>query len=182
MALSADTPRAYELGDVNELAVAASTKIYEGSAVGDNGSGYARCLNAGDPFRGFAERQSDNSSGAAGAKTVRVKTDGKAEITLSGVAITDVGKDVFMSDDGTFTLTQGSNTRVGYIHRYVSTNTCILAFKANYGALAELTDNSGGTASDTIADVPASYTEATLANQIASLAAKINALIRRLGN
>lgn len=40
-----------------------------------------------------------------------------------------------------------------------------------------LTDNSGGTASDTIADVPGSYTEATLANQIASMTAKINALI-----
>lgn len=40
-----------------------------------------------------------------------------------------------------------------------------------------LTDNSGGTASDTIADVPATYTEATLANQIASLTAKINEII-----
>lgn len=40
-----------------------------------------------------------------------------------------------------------------------------------------LTDSSGGTASDTIADVPAAYTEATLANQIASLAAKVNAIL-----
>lgn len=37
-----------------------------------------------------------------------------------------------------------------------------------------LTDSSGGTAGNTIADVPAAYTEATLANQLASLAAKIN--------
>lgn len=43
-------------------------------------------------------------------------------------------------------------------------------------AIAALTDNSGGTPSDTLADVPGSYTEATLANQIATLAAKINAL------
>lgn len=43
--------------------------------------------------------------------------------------------------------------------------------------VALLTDNSGGTASDTIADVPGTYTEATLANQIASLAAKINAIL-----
>jgi predicted RecA/RadA family phage recombinase len=47
-------------------------------------------------------------------------------------------------------------------------------------ALTSLTDNSGGTPSDTIADVPAAYNEATLANQIASLAAKINGLITRL--
>ena len=45
-------------------------------------------------------------------------------------------------------------------------------------AITVLTDNSGGTASDTLADVPGAYTEATLANQIASLAAKVNALIR----
>lgn len=43
-----------------------------------------------------------------------------------------------------------------------------------------LTDNSGGTASDTIVDVPAAYAETTLANQIASLAAKINAIINLL--
>jgi hypothetical protein len=43
-----------------------------------------------------------------------------------------------------------------------------------------LTDNSGGTASDTIADVPATYTEATLADQIASLTAKINEIITAL--
>lgn len=43
--------------------------------------------------------------------------------------------------------------------------------------LVVLTDSSGGTPSNTIADVPGSYTEATLANQIASLTAKVNALI-----
>lgn len=43
-----------------------------------------------------------------------------------------------------------------------------------------LTDNSGGTPSDTIADVPAAYNEATLANQIASLTAKINAILNLL--
>lgn len=47
-------------------------------------------------------------------------------------------------------------------------------------ALVALTDSSGGTASNTIADVPAAYTEATLANQIASLTAKVNAIIAAL--
>lgn len=44
-------------------------------------------------------------------------------------------------------------------------------------AVPLLTDNTGGTASDTLADVPGSYTEATLANQLASLAAKVNAIL-----
>lgn len=48
-------------------------------------------------------------------------------------------------------------------------------------AITSLTDSSGGTASDTIAAVPGAYTQATLANQIASLAAKVNALNTALG-
>ena len=43
-------------------------------------------------------------------------------------------------------------------------------------AITALTDNSGGTASDTIADVPATYNETTMANIVASLTAKINEL------
>ena len=47
-------------------------------------------------------------------------------------------------------------------------------------ALVALTNSSGGTPSNTIVDVPAGYTEATLANQIASLTAKINEIIAAL--
>ena len=47
-------------------------------------------------------------------------------------------------------------------------------------AIANLTDNSGGTADDTIADVEAVYTEATLANNFADLAAKVNAILAAL--
>lgn len=54
------------------------------------------------------------------------------------------------------------------------------AAKAEIVALVALTDSSGGTAADTIVDVPASYTEATLANQLASLARKVNQIIAAL--
>lgn len=43
-------------------------------------------------------------------------------------------------------------------------------------AVADLTDNSGGTASGTIAVIGATYSQTEVANAIASLAAKINAL------
>jgi hypothetical protein len=52
-----------------------------------------------------------------------------------------------------------------------------VAFTPSATSITVLTDSSGGTASNTIADVPATYTEATLANQLASLAAKINEVI-----
>lgn len=131
MALSADTPRAYELGNINELPVKASTKIYEGAAVGDDGAGYMRGLVAGDSFRGFAQRQADNSAVATdGAINVKVITEGKAVMTITGIAITDVGKPVYASADGTFTLTTGSNSKIGWVHRYVKANTCVAAFSA----------------------------------------------------
>lgn len=47
-------------------------------------------------------------------------------------------------------------------------------------ALVALTDSTGGTPGNTIADVPGTYTEATLANQLASLTAKVNAIIAAL--
>lgn len=54
------------------------------------------------------------------------------------------------------------------------------AQKSQVVALVALTDSSGGTPSNTIVDVPAAYTEATLANQLASLTAKVNQIIAAL--
>lgn len=48
---------------------------------------------------------------------------------------------------------------------------------ANGDAVTSLTDSSGGTASDTIASISASYSQTEVRNALASLAAKINALI-----
>lgn len=64
----------------------------------------------------------------------------------------------------------GARNRNGYINK-------LRTERVANSAITVLTDSSGGTPSNTIVDVPASYTEATLANQIASLTAKVNALI-----
>lgn len=131
MALSADTERIFELGDVNEVPVKGSTKIYEGAAVGMT-SGYARGLTAGDDFVGFALRQADNSADSTdGAINCKVMSKGLAKVTLASVGVTDIGSPVYASDDGTFTLTQSTNSYVGVVYRYVTTNTCIIAFKAH---------------------------------------------------
>lgn len=52
---------------------------------------------------------------------------------------------------------------------------------AAIGAVTPLTNNSGGTPTDTIADTPASYVEATIANTVASLAEKVNEIIEAAG-
>jgi hypothetical protein len=129
MALSADTPRAYELGDMNDLPVKASTTIYEGAAVGLS-SGYARGLVAGDEFQGFATKKADNSSGDAAAINVRVKKKGCIQLPVTGVSgVTDVGDTVYASADGTFTLTSSGNSAIGKIIRYISSTTVVVAFE-----------------------------------------------------
>lgn len=186
--LSKNSPRRYEpVGtDISDLPVVASDIIYEGAAVGDNGSGYARPLQAGDPFRGFCLQEADNASGGNGDINARIRHRGYIQLPISGLAITDVGKDVYASDDDTFTLTEGSNTRIGSVHRWVSSGVGIVKFRAADGLEAELTDNTAGTAGDTIADLADGTTyandHAAIENNFASLTAKVNNILRRLGN
>lgn len=50
------------------------------------------------------------------------------------------------------------------------------ASNAQPTAIVDLTDNSGGTAADTIAAIGATYSQTEVRNAIASLAAKVNEL------
>ena len=129
--LAADKARNFELGDLQDLPMIASDIIYEGAAVGDNGSGLARPLVAADPFLGFAERTADNSAGAASALRVRVRTRGQVQLAVVGAAsAADVSETVYASDDDTFTRTASTNTAIGKVSRWVSGTTCIVAFEA----------------------------------------------------
>lgn len=182
--LTAAVARTYLQGDIEDLQVAATAPIFEGSAIG-LASGYARQLVAGDKFQGFA--LSDVASQAsAGDARVRVRTKGRIVLTVTSVAVTDIGKPVFASDGNAFTLTQSTSSHIGRVVDVYGTNLALVDYDAHRsglgaGGIAELTDSTGGTASDTLADVPGAYSEATLANQLASLAAKVNAIIRQLG-
>jgi len=131
MELSANTPRDYQVGEKEAYPVAASEVIYEGAAVGENAAGYARALQAGDKFLGFAEFKADNTSGAAGAIRAEVKTKGRVRLTVVGSAITSNDRPaVYASDDGTFTLTVGSNSKIGYVSRWISGTDCVVEFDA----------------------------------------------------
>ncbi|MEX0599059.1 MAG: hypothetical protein WD205_00370 [Rhodothermales bacterium] len=138
MALSANTPRTYQVGDKEDYPVAASAQVYEGAAVGENASGYARPLTAGDPFLGLAEFEADNSAGSAGDIRVRVKKKGNVLLAVTGAsAITANDRPaVYASDDGTFTLTSTSNSFVGYVSRWISGTNCIVEFDAAWPAPA----------------------------------------------
>lgn len=131
MPLTLDTPRAYEIGGINELPVAAGAQIFEGSAVGIvAATGLARSLAAGDLFVGFADRGVDNRTGAAAGARVRLREAGKIEVPVAALAITDIGKPVYASDSGTFLLTAAGNSLVGHVHRFVRTGVGIIKFSA----------------------------------------------------
>lgn len=128
--LAINKARAFELGDIQQLPVVAADVIYEGAAVGDNGSGLARPLVAADPFLGFAESKVDNSEGAAGALTVRIRTRGQVVVPVTGATGPgDVGEAVYASDDDTFTLTAGGNSAVGKVSRWEAGTNCVVAFE-----------------------------------------------------
>lgn len=136
--LSADAVRQFLPGDQEALPVIASDIIYKGAAVGENGSGYSRPLQAGDVFQGFAVDHADNSAGSAGDITVLVRTKGKIRLAISSIGITSNDRvAVYAADDDTFTLTRGSNSLIGFVSRWESTGIAIVEFDAALAAAHE---------------------------------------------
>jgi hypothetical protein len=127
---TADTPRDYQLAELEQYPVIATQVIWEGCAVGSNGAGYARKLVAADPFLGFATMVADNLLGAAGDKLVQVKAKGRIKLPIAGLAITSSRPAVYASDDNTFTLTAAGNSKIGWVSRWISTGVAIVEFDA----------------------------------------------------
>lgn len=129
--LAANKPRANEIGTINEIPMIATDIIYEGAAVGIvKASGHARPLAAGDLFAGFAEAKADNSAGAAAAINVRVIESGKAQLSVSGATITDVGQPVYATDDDTFVFLPTGGVFIGFVDRFVSSGVAVVDFNA----------------------------------------------------
>jgi len=121
-----------EVGEnMQEFPVAASTTIYRGSMVTQNSGDDIAALTAGDEFKGHAMEKADNSSGSAGDINCKV-LQGKyrLQVSLSGVAQSDATERsiVYASDNETYTLTQGSNSPVGRVVRYVSSGVAVVEF------------------------------------------------------
>ncbi|MBY0429675.1 MAG: hypothetical protein K2Q10_00635 [Rhodospirillales bacterium] len=115
-ALTADrnTPRLQ--GDILVLDLAASIKVFAGSIVMRNaaGNGTKGATATGSVGVGVAVEQVDNSAGAAGDKTVQVRTGiFKFANSASGDLITkaDINKPAYIVDDQTVAKTNGTNTR-----------------------------------------------------------------------
>jgi hypothetical protein len=136
--LAAAKPRAFELGDFNEIPMIADDIIYQGAAVGVvAASGHAQPLANPNQFAGFAEETCNNAGGAAAAKRVKVRTQGLVKLAIGSLAITDYGAPVYATDDDTFTLSASNAVLVGYVHRFVETGVGIVRFDApSYAKMA----------------------------------------------
>lgn len=120
-ALTADRATQKRQGVIDEVGVAASTKIYAGSLVCRNTSGYAvpAANSSGLVFAGVAQEYVDNSAGANDAVSVEVEKKGWHRFASSGLAITDLGRKLYISDDQTVTLTPG-NVYCGRLVAWIS--------------------------------------------------------------
>ena len=128
-ALTKDTNRTYELGNINELPVIGGAIIYQGAAVGSNASGYAQSLQTSDLFLGFAEDHCDNSAGSDGEKNIRVRRKGAVLLEIPEVTLADLGKSVYATDDNSFTLSSGY-AYIGTISRIDSSGIALVEFSA----------------------------------------------------
>ena len=129
--LAVDTARDQEIGERNEFPVIAADIIYEGAAVGlVDASGHSQPLTSSDRFAGFAEKQADNSTGAAAAINVRVVKQGSISLSVTGAVITDFGQPVYATDDNTFVFLPTGAVFIGLVRRFVSSGVVVVEFDA----------------------------------------------------
>jgi hypothetical protein len=123
-ALTKDRATPYRDGIEIEFPVAANGKIYSGSLVCANSTGYATPAadTAGLKFLGVAVEQVDNNGGAAGAKKVRIRRVGVFEFDALSISQAMVGNAMYVCDDHTIDDSSGPNNdiRVGILVKYVS--------------------------------------------------------------
>lgn len=114
MALTQDRNTPAKEGEELPFPVAAATTIHAGAIVALN-AGYAVNGQAGTTlvYQGRAEEAVDNSAGANGDKTVRVRRGKAFKWKNSGtdpIAQADVGNTCYIEDDETVAKTDGTGT------------------------------------------------------------------------
>lgn len=113
-----------QAGDLVDVAVAASTKIFKGSNVNYGASGYAKKASdtASESFAGVAMESCDNSTGGNGDSVVRVWLEGVFSMNCSGADRTWEGKDVYAVDDNVVALAAATtnDVKVGRVVQFIS--------------------------------------------------------------
>jgi hypothetical protein len=121
-ALTKDRATSYREGIEMDFPVAADTRIFAGSLVCVNASGFA--LPAADisglRFIGVALNQADNRGGANGGKNLRVRRTGVFEFAATTITQAMVGDPMYAVDDQTFASAAvcTNDIKVGLLAKY----------------------------------------------------------------
>ncbi len=113
-------------GEMISVPVKASTTIYKGALVVDLGEGYASvgADGSGYAFLGVAVEKADNSDSAVdGAISVRVYKTGVFQYTKSSANQTNLGLQVYVSDDQTVATSTSNSVKCGFIVDIIDTST-----------------------------------------------------------
>ena len=123
-ALTKDRATPYRDGIELDFPVAANTKIYAGSLVCANSTGYAvpAADTAGLKFAGVALEQADNTGAANGALTVRLRRSGAFQFDAASITQAMVGTAMYIVDDHTMDDASGptNDIRIGVLVKYVA--------------------------------------------------------------
>ncbi|MHB0874564.1 MAG: capsid cement protein [Anaerolineae bacterium] len=137
-ALSADKLVERYDGQVIALTCKAGTTIYKGGLVAIDATGYA--VPAGDVaahvFMGVA------LEGATALQSVRLYRNGVFNFVAAGMAVTDMGARVYVSDDATVTTTVGNGVFVGRIVKVDSATSVWVDIGPSAPALGTVYDRS----------------------------------------
>lgn len=138
-ALAGDKWLRYNRGDERALGAdgSATYDFYKGAALTWDTTGYIRpgANTAGFRFAGFSleKVQVTNTTTADGDTLVKAVRRGLAIMTFSSIAVTDIGRPVWLTDDTTGSLTRTNVGPIGKVAEYVSSTTALIEFNADAG-------------------------------------------------
>lgn len=124
---------AYQQTHLVDMPALTNQEFFVGSAVADiSGNGYAGIQTGTNAFLGFCLDYLDMTGVSSGTRRIQVVTQGviKNVSVASSNGVTDLGVDVYMSDDNTFTLSSSGTAKVGKVANYnADTGLFDIAFK-----------------------------------------------------
>lgn len=122
--LTASRPDQRQNGELVDVVLAATTKVFKGSNVNYNAAGLAKKASdtTGESFAGVAIETKDSSGSKDSDKYVRVWKEGVFSMNCTGATQAWVGQDVFAVDDNVVALgaTTTNDVRVGRVVQFVS--------------------------------------------------------------
>lgn len=130
-ALSGDaTVNRYADQEFKTYPVASGVLIYRNAYVGLNPAGYLKPFEPGDLFVGIAKTRYDNRTGSDGTINGDVHSNGDFKAVFSAIALTDLGKPVFVTADDTLSLSGHPDGYYGRLIAYVSATEGVVRMRA----------------------------------------------------